>query len=207
MSPLENTTQSQSLLDVILTTNKELICDSGVLLYSMSDHSAIYCFCKSSLKNQPRYFTYRDMNKFRCEQFNLDLHFVPWLICTVFDDVDDQCYAWYTLFMEIADRHAPLKTKRYKKRRVPWMNAEIKELMWQCDQTHRIAIKTKDEQLFQLYKCIRNNVTSELRKAKKEYLYYLLTKESSTPQAFWKNVKQAFPAWLISQNAFSTECK
>ena len=55
IEPTRITTQSQSLLDVVLTTKSELICDSGVLLHSMSDHSAIYCFRKSSLKNQPRY--------------------------------------------------------------------------------------------------------------------------------------------------------
>ena len=91
--------------------------------------------------------------------------------------------------MEIADLHAPLKTKRCKKRRVPWMSAEIKELMRQRDQMHRIAVTTKNEQFLQLYKCMRNNVTCELRKAKKEYLYHLFTNESPTPQAFWKNVK------------------
>ena len=89
--PTRIITQSQSLLDVVLTTKSELICDSGILLHSMSDHSAIYCFRKSSLKNQPRYHTYRDMDKFRHE------------------------YAWYTLFMEIADLHAPLKTKRCRR--------------------------------------------------------------------------------------------
>ena len=95
--------------------------------------------------------------------------------------------------MEIADLHAPLKTKRCKKRRVPWMSAEIKELMRQRDQMHRIAVTTKNEQFLQLYKCMRNNVTCKLRRVKKEYLYHLFTNESSTPQAFWKNVKRVLP--------------
>ena len=34
---------------------------------------------------------------------------------------------------------------------------------------------------------------SELRKAKKEYLYHILSNELPTPQAFWKNVKQVLP--------------
>ena len=40
---------------------------------------------------------------------------------------------------------------------------------------------------------MRNNVTCELRKAKKEYLYHLLTNKSPTSQVFWKNVKQVLP--------------
>ena len=35
--PTRSTPHSQSLLDVVLTTNKERICDSGVLCHSMSD--------------------------------------------------------------------------------------------------------------------------------------------------------------------------
>ena len=37
------TAHSKSLLDAILTSNKERINDSGVLVHAMSDHSAVYC--------------------------------------------------------------------------------------------------------------------------------------------------------------------
>ena len=111
----------------------------------------------------------------------------------VFDDVDDQYHAWYTLFMDVVNLHAPLKTKKCRKRMIPWMTSEIRELMRQRDKTHRIATKTKSEVHFQLYRSMRNNVNSQLRRAKKEYIYHLLLKESPTLQAFWKNIKQVIP--------------
>ena len=125
------TSHSESLLDIVITTNKEVVCDSGVLIHSMSDHHAVYCVRKSTLKLSPRFSTYCDMRNFNSDSFCRDLSQVPWSICEIFNDINDCYYAWYTLFMEIANEHAPIRTKKCKKRQVPWMNLEIKELMRQ----------------------------------------------------------------------------
>ena len=53
------------------------------------------------------------------------------------------------------------------------MNTEIRELMRLRDQTHRIAIKSKDVSYIRLYKCMRNRITSELRLAKKEHFHQM----------------------------------
>ena len=160
----------------------------------MSDHHAVYCVRKSTLKLSPRFSTYCDMRNFNSDSFCRDLSQVPWSICEIFNDIDDCYYAWYTLFMEIANEHAPIRTKKCKKRQVPWMNLEIKELMRQRDLIRHTASKQKKEIYFKLYKCLRNHVTSELRKAKREYFYYLLSDKSPTPQTFWNNVKQLLPS-------------
>ena len=160
----------------------------------MSDHSAIYCIYQSALRSQASFVTYRDMKHFCANRFRCDLHKVPWMVCEVFDDVDDQYHTWYTLFMEVANHHAPLKTRKCRKRMVPWMTPEIRELMRQRDKTHRIAVKERSEQHFQLYKSMRNHVNCELRRARKEYFQHLLLKESRTPQTFWKNVKVLMPS-------------
>ena len=139
--PTRTTLHSQSLLDVVLTTNKERICDSGVLCHSMSDHSAIYCIYQSAVRSQASFVTYRDMKHFCANRFRCDLHKVPWMVCEVFDDVDDQYHTWYTLFMEVANHHAPLKIRKCRKRMVPWMTSEIRDLMRQRDKTHRITVK------------------------------------------------------------------
>lgn len=72
------------------------------------------------------------------------------MVCDIFD-IDDRYYAWNSLFMEVVNNHAPIKTRECKKE-VPWMNAEIRELMRLKDQTHRIAIKSKYVSYFRLYK-------------------------------------------------------
>ena len=101
------------------------------------------------------------MKTFSPGKFRQDLKLVPWSVCDIFDDVDDLYYVWNSLFTDVND-HAPLKTRRCKKREVPWMNAEIRELMRLRDQTHCIAIKSKDVSYIQLYKCMRNRITIEV---------------------------------------------
>ena len=86
--PTRTTLHSQSLLDVMLTTNKERICDSCVLCHSMSDHSAIYCIYRSAVRSQASSVAYRDMKHFCANHFRCDLHKVPSMVCEVFDDVD-----------------------------------------------------------------------------------------------------------------------
>ena len=70
------------------------------------------------------------------------------------------------------------------------MNTEIRKLMRLRDQTHHIAIESKDVNYIRLYKCMGNRVTSELRSAKEEYFHHLLSNESPTPKAFWSNISQ-----------------
>ena len=88
--------------------------------------------------------------------------------------------------MEVTNYHAPLKMleEMYRKRMVPWMASEIRELMRQGDKTNCIAVKERSEQHFRLYKSVRNHVNCELRRARKVYFQHLFLKESRTPQTF-----------------------
>ena len=81
-TPTRITAHSESL-DVFLTSNKELINDSGVLVHTMSDHSAVYCMCKATLKPAVRYITYRNM-KTSPDKFCQDLQLVPYGLFVIF---------------------------------------------------------------------------------------------------------------------------
>ena len=111
-TPTRITAHSESLLDVVLTSNKERINESGVLVHAMSDHSAVYCIHKATLKPAVRYVTYQNMKTFSPGTFCQDLKLVPWSVCDIFDDVDDRYYVWNSLFTEVVNDHAPLKTRR-----------------------------------------------------------------------------------------------
>ena len=113
-TPTRITAHSKSLLDVVLTLNKERINDSGLLVHTMSDHLAVYSIRKATLKPAVRYTTYWNMKTFSPDKFRQDLQLVPWSVRDIFDDVDDQCYVWNRLFTEVVNDHAPLKTRRCK---------------------------------------------------------------------------------------------
>ena len=58
----------------------------------------------------------------------------------------------------------------FKKAHNIWINPKINQLIYKCDYTHKLAIRTKNEQYWKQYRSLRNHVTYTIRKAK--YGYY-----------------------------------
>ena len=44
------------------------------------------------------------------------------------------------LFLDVADKHAPVKQRRIRKNCAPWLSVEIKKLIWERDRLKRKAV-------------------------------------------------------------------
>ena len=76
-------------------------------------------------------------------EFISDLAATPWDIIKMFDDTNDIVETWSSLFLDIINKHLPLKQHRVKYKQQPkWLIGEIID-----------AIKTRDR-----YKAINNNI-------------------------------------------------
>ena len=64
-------------------------------------------------------------------------------------------------FLTVADKHAPVATRRVRGFSVPWLTPSIKELMTERDYHHKKAIKTNQELHWSKYKRLRNTVTEQ----------------------------------------------
>ena len=99
----------------------------------ISDHFAVFCNRKSHTsvcKNTHQVITYRSFKNFEEANFLSDLSSVPWEILEQFDHVDDIVSAWKSLFLEVLDKHAPIKSHRLKKKYQPdWLSPEILDCM------------------------------------------------------------------------------
>ena len=93
---------------------------------------------------------------------------------------------FYKTLSEIVDHHAPL-TKVTKKERTlqskPWINKEIKHLMWKRGKFFRKYCKklkneTQKKLIHDKFKKLRNNVTFSVRKSKNEYFKLFFDKKS-----------------------------
>eukprot|EP00794_Sanderia_malayensis_P000906 gene906-209_t len=85
------TEHSRTLIDVFITSNKEKIKESGVIHYGISDHSIIYAVHKMVLeKKHPLIKTVRSFRNADHKTLNRDMENAPWMVCQIFDDVDDQ---------------------------------------------------------------------------------------------------------------------
>jgi hypothetical protein len=82
---------------------------------------------------------------------------------------------WKSSFIQVLDKHAPLKTKRVRKKgSVPWINKDIKAKLFERDFLKRKAIKINEASDWNRYKSSRNAELVQssriaLRHAKREY--------------------------------------
>ena len=63
---------------------------------------------------------------------------------------------WYTLFTDVANRHAPIKKTRIKGAKIPWMTSDLKNAMRDRDFHHAKAIKRTQNTIG---KCIKRSRT------------------------------------------------
>ena len=161
------TITSRTLIDLIVTTRKDLISNSGAFPLGISDHDLIYATIR--LKNKrpsPKHIRTRDCKKRDPDKFRYDIETAPFHVASVFDDADDILWAWQYLFTTICDDHAPWKEVKIRSTSAPWITSDIRFKMNRRYKLFKKAITTKCPLLWQKYKKVRNEVTSALRKAK-----------------------------------------
>ena len=61
------------------------------------------------------------------------------------------------------------------------------------DQIHQKALKTKDIDLLNQYKQLRNRINKEVKKSKKDYYLEILKTHKSNPYKFWKEIGKLLP--------------
>ena len=54
----------------------------------------------------------------------------PWDLLDISDDPNDMVYTWENLFLEVLDRHTPLRKRQVKNKLSPWLTSHIKKLMY-----------------------------------------------------------------------------
>ena len=128
------TNDSRTLIDHIYTNNEDNIQSVNVEKLCISDHYGIFCNRSShnSTDKGKEYqnITYRSFKNFDESHFLKDLSTVPWEIIENFDTIDDIVSVMTSLFTEILDKHAPIKSHRIKRKYQPgWLTQDILDLM------------------------------------------------------------------------------
>ena len=103
----------------------------------ISDHSLIYAIRKINAKpitESQGYVEFRNFKKFKVSNFLNDLYGVPWEEIRNKSDVDGMWEIWKTLFVDVLNKHAPIQSKRIRKRgNIPWLNSEVKAILFKRD--------------------------------------------------------------------------
>lgn len=199
------TNASESLLDVLIVSNPQQVLKTKVLQSSISDHDLVYAVLR--LKNARPKATYVLTRSFRLYDsiaFLKDLYGVPWSILSVFDDAEDKLYAFSTLFNEILDNHAPVRTIKVRGRRNPCITEDIRELMKLRDSWRREARKNNDEEAWAMYKNLRNRVKSEIRSAEREFVNEQIQNKNNS-NCIWKAIRFCIPKKSATRREFSKD--
>ena len=193
-APTRITTNSSTLLDVILSSVPDQHVSTKVLPISMSDHFPVITVLRSQQKLNAVHKTvrFRDFKHFVLNDFITDLNTRL---------MNDQCIynerepekMWQTFkktFLAVSEKYAPIKTMRMKNRYCPWMNNDILNKMYHRDYLHKKAIRSKCESDWNEYTGHRNYVTMLIKHEKRKYYNEELCKNIKNPKQFWKKINQ-----------------
>ena len=166
-SPTRITPHSSTLIDHIYTSDTSIVSNILVPATGISDHFPVCCTLSvktvKPVLNVHSSIVYRCFKQFDERAFLMDLHVIPFKNVYNFSDPNVALSHWIDLFLDVINKHAPLKKKRVKQQTLPpWLNTDIKQAMLLRD-------KCRKQKKFVEYKQQRNRVNYLVREAKKKY--------------------------------------
>lgn len=177
-------TTTSTLIDHIYSNCPLQVSGVGVGNLSASDHFPVFCswLCKQPLeaKHCHTTVTYRSFKRFNEANFLNDLRNTPFDLVYQETDPDSALLLWYNLFNPVLDKHAPLRQRRVKKEKPPWLNKELIDAMEIRDRLKKN--KRSDE-----YKKHRTRVKNLVVKAKKAVYKKMISKGEDT-SSLWRAV-------------------
>ena len=185
--PTRVTETSSTLIDHIYTNFDENIAHVHVCKIGISDHYAVFGNRKLNncvKSNTHQTITYRSFKNFDENMFISDMHDVPWETIEYFNDINDIVEVWNNMFLEVVNKHAPLKLHRIKRKYQPdWLTPQILDIIKERD-------KCKVNGKIDEYRILRNKVSMMIDSAKKETYQTKVEEGKDDPRSIWKLFKQ-----------------
>ena len=191
------TTNTESIIDVLLTSNPDLHTKAGTVKYALSDHYLIQtvitipCNKACQITQNHNEVIYRDFTQFNHYSFTEDIKAANEQF--VNRDTEITWEMWKNVFLEICNKHAPLIKARLKARKNPWITPDIVKMMYERDHLHAKAIKYDDPILMNNYRKLRNRITSEIEKKKFEHFSDMNNECKHNPRKIWEELKSVLP--------------
>ena len=191
--PTRVTATSETLIDVIATSNSALVTDSGVVKTHISDHYLVYVVLNlKAPKPLPTYVISRSYKNYDPESFVNDLAQVPWYENAFIDDAGEKVVHFNEKVLEILERHAPVRKRKVRNRQCPFLDQKIKKLMGERDQVHNVACESGAAIDWEHYRWCRNEVKRRLFDAERNYVQKEINDNQSS-SAMWKVIRICIP--------------
>lgn len=185
--PTRITETTYSLVDFILVMDDTNCINSGVINSDISDHDFVYCNINISRpKNIPTIRTYRDYKNINLDEFNFDLQNINFYYMLQLDDVDDKLLFFNTTILQLFNKHAPLITRKFTKKFIPWLTDNLKLLMTLRDNAKAKFKNTRKTGDWNYYKSLRNLTNRTFKLEKKAFFDF--ASRSRNKNAMWKHL-------------------
>ena len=139
-------------------------------------------------KQIPKIISYRNYKKFNNEHFKIEL-----LHELNNNDIYGMNYSEFeNIFMNILNRHAPLRKKYLRANNAPFMNKPLSKAIMVRSRLRNKFIKCKTSESRDAYRKQRNYCVTLLRETKKRFYENLNPKFIRDNKKFWKQVKPFF---------------
>lgn len=97
---------------------------------------------------------------------------------------------WKELFLSVCDKHAPVKTKRTRPTKSPWITTNLKKRMNFRNRLKKKAVKTKDASSWNRSRKVKNKVNQEIKAAKEAYYNNSFNNYAGDQRKTWKTINE-----------------
>ena len=145
---------------------------------------------KLEWKQQNTEYLMRDKKRYIRSKFNRDIALQDWSLMYKIIGANEIFHKFIEIFQNVLNSHAPLKNieVKTKKENKKWLSKELRSLI---NEKHRVFNEWKkrpNQELFNSYKVLRNNVNRKLRKTSDDYIK-LFFENLPTSKEQWKFIK------------------
>ena len=153
----------------------------------------MYAYRKLSADSQSRghkTVTYRKLKNFCSASFRSDIAKQNWESLEQIHDPNVMWNEWKRMFLSCADKHAPLRTKRVRGTKSPWINTTVKRLMHERDILKIKAIRTREHRDWLKFKKHRSFVNNQIKAAKEEYYSNAFRENEGSIRNTWRVINE-----------------
>ena len=189
------TDNTESIVDLILTPCPDLVSLSGVLPPVNSDHCCPFLEIGNVKVNyNPIKRTLLNYSKINSTEFDEKLSQIDWNEIINMLDLDEAASEFSNKLLDTAKLCMPVKTVIIRECDAPWMTEGIRKLIRKKIKIHTLAKRLNTVWSWNLFRKIRNELTSLIRTRKEEYVHEIENRINDRTnfgsKDWWKFVNQ-----------------
>ena len=113
-----------------------------------------------------------------------------WDCINTYDDPNKRWCAWENIFSTVIDRHPPLRYKRVRSSKSPWITSHLKQRMHDRDVLKKKAIRSNNPNDWTIFTQYRHSVNSEIKQAKESYYVNSFRDNEGNLRKTWNTINE-----------------